>query len=291
MTNLAVEERPATQTTSEANEVRSSEGLEPTAPNPEVQQTSEPTSDPEESTDQPDPREQRVQALSDAERLEAEEAGRTKALNELQGNQQAIQREQTRQQLRNTFTSEIQKIDNVFGNARDEYGSPRPLTVTEQNAVKASFNELNKKATDAVAEQVKDVAYSILPAEAADAFTKLTDGEVDLATYLNHWVEVAAPFTKAGKDSIKSLDLDAVMKANTKIKREVEALKLAEYDAGREQGRKDPEGTSPDGGRTTTRSAPGQKSFIELEEGYGSGTLTKAEEKLYKDMREVRKRS
>lgn len=291
MTNLAVEEKPATQTTSEAESTPVSEDREVTAGSEEVQQNSDPADNQRDGESLPDPREARLQALAQAEREEAIEEGRTKALQELQGNTQAQQREQERLKVRNTFTTEIGKVDQVFARAVDNYGQPRPLNLAEQNAVKASFNELNKAAIGAaeesIADQVREVAYNILPKAAQETLTSLTQGEVDLPTYLNHWAETAALHTKA----VKAMDLDAAIKASSKVKREVEAAKLASYDDGREQGRLDPPGTSPDGGRKTVRSAPGMPTWEQLQDKYGDGTATKAEVAEYERLRDQRAKS
>lgn len=295
MTTPAVQERPATtRDTSEAESVVASEDREVTADNEEVQPNSEQetTEQVGEETTPPDPRTSRVRALADAEREEAEQRGRESALAELTGNSQAQQRETQKQKVRNTFTTELGNIDTVFSRAVDEYGSPRPLTPVEAGQVKAAFNNYHKVALevaeDSVADMVRDTAYGLLPTQdTKDALTALTKDQTDLPTYLNHWAETAALHTKA----VKAMDLDAAVKASPKIKREVEQAKLASYDDGREQGRLDPPGTSPDGGRTGQRTPPASKSYIELETKYGNGTATKAEVIEYERQRDSRKKN
>lgn len=287
MTNAAVQEKPDTQTTSEADTTQVSEE-QSQLPENSVQQNSdqEQTSTEAEETTTPDPRQTRLQALADAEREEARETGRAEALAELQNNQQAQQREQQRQKVRGSFTTELQTLDNL---AVEAVNNGLTLSQVIEKA-KNSLNNYHKVASDVaednVATQVQEVAYNILPKEAQEAFSKLTADQTDLPTYLNHWVETAALHTKA----VKSLSLEDAIKHSSKIKREVEAAKLQSYDEGREQGRIDPPGTSPDGGRTMTRSAPGTKSYIQLEEAYGNGTATKAEVAEYEKLRDARKK-
>lgn len=298
MTTPAVQERPATQTTSEAEPTNASEGNLPTQESTAVSEPVQPNSE-QETTEQssevvapPDPRQARVQALADAERDEIRQQTRDEVVAELTGTSSVQQKEAQKQKVRSTFTTELSNIDTVFNRAVDEYGSPRALTPAEAGQVKAAFNNYHKVAQevaeDSVADTVREVAYGMLPTQTAkDTFTGLTSGDVDLPTYLNNWAETAALHTKA----VKSMDLEAAVKASPKIKREVEAANLASYDEGRDQGRLDPAGTSPDAGRGGQRSTPGTKSFIQLEEGYGKGELTKAEEAQYIQMREARKRS
>ena len=289
-----VDERQEVQTTSEAEPTQASEERELTAPDNEPVQ---PNSDSEreeqqgESTAPPVTRDQRLQALADAEREEAEQRGREAALRELQGNTQAQQKEAQKQRLRNSHTNTLALIDSVQAKAVDEYGSPRPLTAAEYGQIKAAQNEYHKVAfevaEDTVADTVRDTAYAILPKAGQEQLTELTKTETDLPTYLNHWAEVAALHTKA----VKSMGLEDAIKASPKVKREVEQAKLVSYDEGREQGRLDPPGTSPDGGRTTQRSAPGAKNFIELETKYADGTATKAETAEYLRLRDQRAKS
>jgi hypothetical protein len=291
MTNAAVQEKPETQTTSEAEQDVASEDREVTANAPEVQPNSEQesTDTGAEETSRPDPRESRLQALADAEREEAEQRGEERALARLQGNTAEQQREAERQKVRQSHVNTLAKIDQIVAAAVDDYGAPRALTQYEAGQVKAAQNEYHKVALDAglelAADTVRETAYGMLPTKEAQAqFTELTKGEVDLPTYLNHWAETAALHTKA----VKSMGLEDAVKASTKIKREVEKAKLESYDEGREQGRLDPAGTSPDGGRTGQRSAPGMKTFVELETKYGDGTASKAEVAEYERLRDQR---
>lgn len=292
MTNAAVEERPTTQASSEAANVQASEDQQVTAQDDAVQQETEGQTE-QQQTQTTQTREQRVAALAEAERAEAIEEGRTQALSELKGNEQALQREQQRQKLRNTYVTEMQGLDSLLSPVSDGMGNERQLSVQEVvTRAKNALNNLNKSAVDSVAEQVKDVAYAILPEDAKESFTKLTEGrDVGLDEYLNIWAETAATHTKAFKDSVKSMSLEDAAKASSKIKRELEQAKLESFDEGREQGRLDPAGTSPDGGRAGQRTAPGTKSYIELEDAYGRGELTKAEETQYLQMRDARRKS
>ena len=240
----------------------------------------------------PDPRAARVSALADAERQEAIEEGKRLALEEVQGTSTQQQRAAARNKLKSAFPQAQAKIDSIFNAAKDEYGDSRPLTAFEATEVKNALAGYNLTAWDAASEDVADVvreiAYGKLPTkEAQAAFTAATADDTSLPQYLDAWAEHAALHTKA----VKGMDLAAAMKASNKVKREVEAAKLAAYDEGRDQGRLDPAGTSPDGGRTTQRQAPGSKSYNQLEEGYGSGSLTRAEEAQYIQMRDARKKS
>lgn len=286
MTSQALEEKPAAQTISEGESQQASEEANRlTAPaQGEQQQQSDPQGNEEENQAPPDPRQQRVQALTDAEREEAEQRGEERALARLQNNSSEQQREQQKQRVRSTYITEMQSLDNLL-----QQGD---LSASEYvNRAKNALNNLNKVslevAVDTVADDIRNIAYGLLPKAAQDTFTQLTSEENDLPTYLNHWVETAALHTKA----VKSMSLEDAVKASPKLKREVEAAKLASYDEGREQGRLDPPGTSPDGGRSSQRSAPGSKSYADLESGYAAGTNSKAEDAEYLKMRDSRKRS
>ena len=291
-----VAERQETQTTSEAELANASEGNgvtpESTAVGEEVQQNSDSESmQQQENTAPPDPREARLQALADAEREEAEQSGYQRAVAELTNQTPEKQRELQRQKTRQAHTNTLATIDRVYEAAKDEYGTPRALTPAELGQIKAAQNEYHKvaleAAEDSIADTVRDTAYAILPKPAQEAFTQLTSGEVDLPTYLNHWAETAALHTKA----VKAMDLEAAVKASPKVKREVEAAKLKSFDEGREQGRLDPPGTSPNGGRNNGGTPPAAKSFIELEEKYGRGETNAAETAEYHRLKAQRSKS
>lgn len=291
MTNAPVEDRPVAQADTEepanlalTEAQQGTEGEEQAQTGPETEQ---------ESTEaRPDARTSRIEALAEAEREAAREEGRQAERDAQQQGQTQQQRDAAKQRLRQAFPQAQQKLDQIFARAVDEYGQPRALTSAEQTEAKNALAAYNlvagQVAEETVADYVREIAYGKLPnKDVQDAFTKATDGDTDLATYLDQWVEHAALGTKA----VKAMDLESAMKASAKLKKEVLARDVGQFDAGREQGRLDPPGTSPDGGRSGQRAAPGNKTYIQLEEGYGRGELTKAEEAQYIQLREARKRS
>lgn len=282
MTSLAVGEKPETQTESEASNLESSEGQQATATQGnEVQPNSESSSqEGERETTPPDPREQRLTALKEAEREEARLAGREETLTELQQSQLNQQRQQLKQKARNTYITEMQALDNLYLKQGVTAGE---LVQAGKNALN-NLNKVNAEiAEETVAEQVRDIAFGILPKAAQETLNSLvnTGEDVDLPTYLNHWVETAALHTKA----VKSMSLEDAAKASPKLKRELEKAKLEAYDEGKEWGLTAPAGTSPDKGRSSQRSAPGMKTYIQLEEGYNDGSNSKAEDQEYLKLR------
>lgn len=295
MTTPAVEERPATQVEPKAplTEEPKAPSTDPgeavqTTPNPDPASTEGDPAAP--ST--PDARAQRVEALSAAEREELTQQVREQVTAEFQGRTPEQLKDATKQRLRQVFPQTIQAVDTVINAAVDEYGQPRPLTPAETKRIKDAFENYNRTAAEAaedtVATTVQQVAYSILPKAAQETMDSLTQADMPLPEYLNAWAETAALHTKA----IKSLTLEEAIKHSPKIKRELEAERLKEFDAGREQGRLDPPGTSPDGGRSSgTRQAPGTKSYAELEIGYGDGTNTKAEDAEYTRQRDAKSKA
>ncbi len=237
-----------------------------------------------------DTRQTRITALADAERAEAEERGRSSVLSELEQGQTQQQREATKQRLRQAFPVAQQKIDQVFAKAKDEYGSPRPLTDYEQTEVKNALAGYNLVADQVirgdVASEVAETAYSILPKAAQETLDKLTTQDMPLPDYLNAWVETAALHTKA----VKSMGVEEAMKVSAKFKREILARDVEQFDAGREQGRSDPAGTSPPG-MSNGRTAPGSMSFVQLEEKYGRGETTAAETAEYNRLKAEKSKS
>lgn len=292
MTTPAVEARPATEETPKAPLTE-----EPKTPSTDLDEAVQTPSIPDpESTEGdaplpvPDARAQRVEALAEAEREEIRQQTREQVTAELQGRTPEQLKDATKQRLRQVFPQTIQAVDTVINAAVDEYGQPRPLTPAESKRIKDAFENYNRTAAEAaedtVATTVQQVAYNILPKAAQETLTKLTAEETDLPNYLNHWVETAALYTKA----VKGMSLEDAVKHSPKLKREIEALKLEHFDEGRNQGRSDPAGTSPDAGKEG-RSAPANKTFIELEDKYGRGETTEAETREYERLRDARAKS
>lgn len=289
MTTPAVEERPTTQADPKAPLTE-----EPKAPSTDPGEAVQTPSIPDTAstegdtpTSPPDARAQRVEALAEAEREEIRQQTREQVTAELQGRTPEQLKDATKQRLRQVFPQTIQAVDTVINAAIDEYGQPRPLTPVEAKRIKDAFENYNRTAAEAaedtVATTVQQVAYNILPKAAQETLTKLTADETALPNYLNHWVETAALYTKA----VKGMSLEEAVKHSPKLKREIEALKLEHFDEGRNQGRSDPAGTSPDAGRDG-RAAPANKTFIELEEKYGRGETTKAEDAEYNKLKAAR---
>lgn len=291
-----VAEREATQTETEATtevetEESSNRGLTDNQQSSQTETGTERTTTEGTATTPTDTRQARVTALAQAEREEAVREGREAAIAEFQGTTTEQQRAAAKQKLKSAFPTAQSKIDEVFRKAVYEDGSPRALNVDEQTAVKNALAGYNLVADTAVREdvatEVAQIAFSILPRAAQEELNKLTTEDMALPEYLNAWVETAALHTKA----VKNLTLEDATKASPKIKRELAARDLEQFDLGREQGRIDPPGTSPDRGRAGERSAPGTKSYIDLEDGYGKGELNKAEEAEYIKLRDARKKT
>jgi len=288
-----VAEREATQTATEDVSTGATEARESTDTRQDNQTDTGAEQEPTDSGQKapPDPREQRLTALAEAEREEAERRGEERALSRIEQGQTQQQRDAARQKLRQAFPTAQQKIDQVFSRAVDEYGNQRPLTPAEQTEVKNALAGYNlvagQVATDEVADIVKEVAYGLLSKDGQTAFSQATAQDTPLPEYLTAWVEHAALNTKA----VKSMTLDEAVKASSKVKRELAAAKLEEYDRGRDDGRNDPPGTSPDRGRAAERTPPGTKSYADLEIGYGDGSNTKAEDAEYIKLRDARKKS
>lgn len=293
MTTPAVEERPAVQTEPETPNLAETEAPrgtdgenegEQTAPGPESES-------PEGSPRVPDARAQRLTALAEAERKEIREQTRAETVAELTGSTPEAQRDLAKRKLQQAFPLAQQKLDDIYANAKDEYGQPRALTAAEQTAAKNALAAYNlvaaTAAEDQVATTVTQVAYSILPKTAQEALDKATVADMPLPDYLNAWVEVAALHTKA----VKAMTLEEAAKHSTKLKRELAARDIEQFDAGREQGRTDPAGTNPDGGRERGRSAPSPSSFTELEDKYGRGETTPAETAEYHKLKAAKSKA
>jgi hypothetical protein len=239
----------------------------------------------------PDGRAARLSALADAEREEARQSGREEALQEIQKGTSQTQREQNRQRLKQSFPTAQAAIDRVFAGAKDDYGAPRALTEAEQTAVKNALAGHNlvawESASAEVSDIVRDAVYAKIHKDDHEAFGKLTAGDTELPAYLDAYAEVAALRTKA----VKALDLESAIKASPSIKKAIAARDVEQYDEGFAAGLVAPAGTSPDGGRATGRTAPGMKSFAELEKGYGDGTNTKEQDAEYVRQRDARAKS
>ena len=287
-----VAERTETQAATEALQTGDTEALQSTDTTQEVQTEAGSEQTNTEGSSPPSGREQRLSALADAEREELLQQGREAALEELRQTGTKQQREAARQKLRAAFPTTIKSVEDLLNGAINE---GRSLTTNEVAEVKRHFNNYNMVAETAAAESladdIRDQIYSMLPRAAQEDFTKATvgtdDKPVDLATYFAAAVEHAAPHSKY----MKSLDLDDVEKLSPKLKKQLAERDLRNHDEGYNEGLTAPPGTSPDGGRGAGRTAPGNKTYQQLEEAYGAGTSTKEEEKLYLKMRADRTRS
>lgn len=280
-----VAERTETQTDTQAQQAVETQAREGTD-NTQAVQTE--TGSEQESTERSTPsrREQRLQALADAEREEARETGRSEALEEIQRNQTKANRDSQKTRFKESYPTTVRTMRGILNRSIDE---GRPLSTEEAQQVLNAFDGHNLVAWEANAEEasdlIRDGILGLLPKGEHEEFGKRTvnpDGSgVDLATYFTTAVEMAAPHSKWAK----GLDLESAGKASAKLRKELEAAKLEAHDEGFEEGLNAPPGTSPDGGKSAQRSAPGNKTYVQLEEGYGNGTLTAEEEKLYKQMR------
>jgi hypothetical protein len=285
MTNALVEERaaPITQET-EAPDAVETEALRGTDDADSGVQTGDEARSTTEAVTPPDGRAARLSALADAEREEERQRGRDEALAELQQGSTKQQREQNRLRLKQSFPQAQAAIDRVVANAVDEWGNPRALTQAEHTAVKnalAGHNLVAWESAEAeISDIVRDAVYAKLDKDGQEALHKLADGDekMPLPQYLDHYAELAALHTKA----VKALDLESALKVSTKIKRDIAQRDVEQYDKGFADGLVAPPGTSPDGGRAGSRSAPGLKQFAELQQGYADGTNTKEQDAEYR---------
>lgn len=290
MTNAAVGERPAVQVESKPEPVEESKAPS-TALDGEEQTTQEQAqTEAQAKPAVPEARTQRVSALADAEREEIRQQAREEALAEAQGRTPEQIKEATKARLRQLFPQTIQTVDQVVSAAVDELGQPRALTPAEAKRIKDAFESYNRSAAetaeDAVATTVQQVAYGLLDKEGQEILTKLTTEDSSLPNYLNAWVETAALRTKA----VKSLSLEDAMKVSTKLKKEIAARDVEQFDAGYEEGLNAPAGSSPRS-RNNERTPPGQLSYEELEDKYARGETTAAETREYERLRDERRRS
>ncbi len=297
MTNAAVEERaaPITQETEAPDAVETEARTGTDDADSGVQTGDEARSTTEAAA--PDGRAARLSALAEAEREEERQRGRDEALAELQQGSTKQQREQNRQRLKQSFPQAQAAIDRVVANAVDEWGNPRALTQAEHTAVKnalAGHNLVAWESAEAeISDIVRDAVYAKLDKDGQETLHKLADGDekMPLPQYLDHYAELAALHTKA----VKSLDLESALKVSTKLKKDIAARDVLQFDEGFNAGLNAPTGTSPrDGGATTSRSAPGLKTFEQLQASYGDpqkfGKLTPAEEKRYLQLEAEKKR-
>ena len=284
MTQAAVEERPAIQPDTEVPAAVETEALRGTDDEDSGAQTGDEARSTGGDTPAPDGRAARLTALKEAEREEERQRGREEALQEIQQGSTKTQREQNRARLKQSFPSAQAAIDRIVAAAKDDYGNPRALTEAEHTGIKnalAGHNLVAWESAEAeISDIVRDAVYAKLDKAGQETLSKLADGadKMPLPQYLEHYAELAALHTKA----IKNLDLDAAIAASPKIKKQLAARDVEQYDAGYEAGLTAPPGTSPDGGRAGQRSAPGRMSFIELEKGYGDGTNTKEQDAEYR---------
>lgn len=287
-----VAERTEIQTDTQAQPASDTQALQGTDTEQAVQTE---TGSEQESTQEsrtPPARERRLQALADAEREEERERGRQEALEEVQRNQAKSTRESQKSRFKESFPRAMQTSRALLDRLIDEGRAP---TTEERNLILNQWEGHNLVAWEANAEEasdlIRDGILSLLPKSEHEEFGKKTvnpDGSgVDLATYFTTAVEMTAPHSKWAK----SLDLESARKASPKLRKEVEAAELAAHDEGYEEGLNAPPGTSPDGGKSASRSAPGNKTYQQLEEGYGRGELSREEEALYKKMRAERRNS
>lgn len=292
MTQAAVEERPATSPETETSPAIETEGRS-TSPSTDEREEAQ-TGTGANSTDDPAPDGATVRrtALAEAERQEAEEKGYEKAHKELQETNTLTQRQVNRNRLKQSFPQAQAKIDSIIADAKDAYGNPRPLTDVETKAVKDALAGHNLVAFDAataeVGDIVKDAVYAQLQKAgktAVEGFTAATNADTELPEYLTYYAEHAALSTKA----VKGMSLEDALKVSPKLRKEIEALKLSEFEAGRDEGR--PTGTSPDRGRGAQRTAPGSMTWADLEDGYGKGTLNKEQTAEYRRLRTERAKS
>jgi hypothetical protein len=298
MTNAAVEERaaPITQET-EAPDAVETEALRGTDDADSGVQTGDEARSTTEAAAPPDGRASRLSALSQAEIEEAEQRGEENALKKLQQGTTKQQQEQNRKRLKDNYPVAQAAFDRIFAGAKDEWGNPRPLTEAEQTQAKNVFSGHNLLAWDSAEAQISDIVrdavYAKLDKDGQETLHKLADGDekMPLPQYLDHYAELAALHTKA----VKSLDLESALKVSTKLKKDIAARDVLQYDEGFNAGLNAPTGTSPrDGGATTSRSAPGLKTFEQLQASYGDpqkfGKLTPAEEKRYLQLDAEKKR-
>jgi hypothetical protein len=145
------------------------------------------------------------------------------------------------------------------------------------------YRELKDKAIDSgvaiASRQLEELASNLIPAEQRKAFIDKYDG-AKLADYLRGLVEHAAP----GTDFVKDLTLEAAEKLSLKLKAELAADRKGTNRAGRDQGRKDPPGDP----KTTGGAGGATLSWQKLEQGYGDGTLTNAQEAEYRRQKTAR---
>ncbi len=294
MTNAAVEERaaPITQET-EAPDAVETEALRGTDDADSGVQTGDEARSTTEAAAPPDGRAARLSALADAEREEERQRGRDDALAELQQGSTKQQREQNRLRLKQSFPQAQAAIDRVVANAVDEWGNPRALTQAEHTAVKnalAGHNLVAWESAEAeISDIVRDAVYAKLDPGGQETLRKLADGDekMPLPQYLDHYAELAALHTKA----VRALDLESALKVSTKLKRDIAQRDVEQYDKGFADGLVAPPGTSPDGGRAGSRSAPGVKQFAELQQGYADGTNTKEQDAEYRRQLAARAKS
>lgn len=234
------------------------------------------------------PRERRLQALADAEREEIRQQARQDALDEIRQTGTKQQQEQARQRLKALYPQTIQSVESTLNRLVNEGRAP---TTDEVKQVKDYFNTYNLSAWDGAAQEasdlIRDTIYGMLPKDAQEEMTAKTAQDTSLPNYFTVAVELAAPHSKWAK----SLDLESASKASAKLRKEIEAAKLEAHDEGYDEGLSAPPGTSPDGGRGAGRTAPGNKTYQQLEDGYGNGTNSPAEDKLYLQMKADKARS
>lgn len=237
-------------------------------------------------TPAPSRREQRLQALADAEREEERQRGRDEAFAELNDRQSKSQQDAQRERYKQSFPATMRRISGVLDTAINE----GRLTTEEKKAITDAVEGHNLIGWEAnaqtLADSIRDQVYAMLPRDAQEEMTKRTAQDTSLPNYFTAAVEVAAPHSKWAK----SLDLETAQKASAKLRKELAEHDVTVHDEGYEEGLNAPAGTSPDGGRSAQRSAPGMKTFAQLEAGYGDGTNTAEEDRDYVKQRAERAR-
>jgi hypothetical protein len=280
-----VAERSETQTATETVETGTTEARQGTDAGLEAQTGTGSEQTTTEGSQSPTGRERRIAALEEAEREEIRQSARQETLDEIRQTGTKQQQEQAKARLKELYPATIREVEAIHNRAIDE---GRPLTTEEAARVKNVFNSYNLTAWEGAASEasdlIRDTIYGMLPKDAQAEMTSRTTADTSLPNYFTAALELAAPHSKWAK----GLDLEVAEKASPKLRKQLAERDLRNHDEGYDEGLTAPPGTSPDGGRGAGRTAPGNKTYVQLEDAYGKGELGAEETKLYLKMRSER---